>query len=252
MPPSPPGPPDLVAIPGGAFRMGRDDRRPDERPPHEVRLAPFRAARTPVSNAEYAQFVAATGAEPPPFVADPAFAGPAQPVVGVSWFDAAAYCAWLGALTGLPLRLPAEAEREFAALGGRAGTDWPWGDDDPAARPELAFIREASAPHVPQEACANGYGLCCMAENVHEWCLEPYQRRYPTQCNGGPASLTTPTAPARPSLPDPGGVDPEQRRVSRGGSWRHRIKFTRVSARSSLRPGARYNDYGFRVYAFDA
>ena len=90
---------------------------------------------------------------------------------------------------------------------------------------------------MPGPDCANGYGLRCMADNVHEWCLDAYQRRY--------ADRPAASAPAV----DPARVDPEQRRVSRGGSWRHRIKFTRVAARSSLRPGFRYNDYGFRVYA---
>ena len=81
-----------------------------------------------------------------------------------------------------------------------------------------------------------------MADNVHEWCLDAYQRRYPDP----PAASAPAIDPARI---DPARVDPEQRRVSRGGSWRHRVKFTRVGARSSLRPGFRYNDYGFRVYA---
>ena len=88
-------------------------------------------------------------------------------------------------------------------------------------------------PHIPLDACRNGYGLYCMADNVHEWCSDWYDRNFyvgsPEHAPIGPAS----------------GV----RRASRGGSWRHRIKFTRVSARSSLSPNYRYNDYGFRVYA---
>ena len=76
-----------------------------------------------------------------------------------------------------------------------------------------------------------------MADNVHEWCLDIYQRRY-----------LDPAVAGVPAI-DPARADPERRRVSRGGSWRHRVKFTRVAARSSLRPGFRYNDYGFRVYA---
>ncbi|PZC49700.1 MAG: Formylglycine-generating enzyme, required for sulfatase activity, contains SUMF1/FGE domain [Chloroflexi bacterium] len=243
-PPPAQTPPQLIDLPGATFTMGRADRRPDERPPHLVRLAPFRAARTPVSNAEYARFVADVAADAAPFSCDAGFDASDQPVVGVSWFQAAAYCVWLGERAGLPLRLPTEAEREFAALGGRAQVDWPWGDADPATCTELDFIAAAAGPHAPRPACANGYGLRCMADNVHEWCLEPYERSYAARAHSSPA---VPNADA--PLPGPGSIDPDQRRVSRGGSWRHRVKFTRVSARSSLRPGARYNDYGFRVYA---
>ena len=239
-------PPLLLDIPAGMFTMGRADRRPDERPPHRVRVMPFRAAVAPVSNAEYARFVQHSGHEPPPFWRDAGFDDPAQPVVGVSWFDAGAYCAWLARAAGLPLRLPSEAEREYAAIGGRSDAagpvDWPWGNADPGELPRLACIAAAVAPHVPGPDCANGYGLRCMADNVHEWCLDAYQRRYPD-----PPAATAPASDL--SRVDPARVDPEQRRVSRGGSWRHRVKFTRVGARSSLRPGFRYNDYGFRVYA---
>lgn len=77
----------------------------------------------------------------------------------------------------------------------------------------------------------NGYGLYHMCENVHEWCSDwyaPYE----------------PGAQMHPTGPEEG-----TRRASRGGSWRHSIKVNRIQARSSLDPGLRYNDYGFRVYA---
>ena len=72
-----------------------------------------------------------------------------------------------------------------------------------------------------------------MADNVHEWCSDWYDRSWYER-----------SPSAAPTGPQSG-----QRRASRGGSWRHRVKFTRVSARSSLSPSYRYNDYGFRVYA---
>ena len=224
-------PPPLIAIPGGKFVMGRDDRRPDERPARTVRVSPFRAAPRPVCNAEYAVFMAHSEARPPRFFEEPRFNQAEQPVVGVSWHEALAYCAWLAQASGIPLRLPSEAEREFAALGGRAGGDWPWGEIEPERYAPLAFVAEASGPHIPRAACANGYGLRCMAENVHEWCANLY--------TAGAEGTTDASCPA----------DDDRRRASRGGSWRHRVKFTRVSARSSLRPSARYNDYGFRLYA---
>ena len=227
------GRPELRPVPAASFRMGNDAARSDERPAHAVTLAPFRAAPRPVSNAEYARFVAATGGEPPPFLGAAAFADLGLPAVGVSWFEAVAYCDWLAAATGLPLRLPSEAEREWAALGGLEAVDWPWGDEAPAVRPELVELRRGEAPHLPTALCANGYGLLCMADNVHEWCSDWYDAAY-----YGSSPLEVPPGPAA-----------GKRRASRGGSWRHAVKFNRISSRSSLDPSYRYNDYGFRVYA---
>lgn len=224
---------DLIALAGGRFVMGSDHDRRDEAPAHPVSVAPFRAARAPVTNADYALFVEATGAPPPSFAALNGFAAPDLPVVGISWHEAVAFCAWLSRQSGVRLRLPTEAEREYAARGGLAGSSWPdavagWPDDA-----QRRFVAEIDAPHVPAAACANGFGLRCMADNVHEWCSDWYDRAWY----------------ARSPSESPVGPDQGVRRSSRGGSWRHKIKFTRVSARSSLVPTYRYNDYGFRVYA---
>ncbi len=224
--------PASVAIAGGEFVMGNDAGRKDEQPAHRVRIRPFRAAVAPVTNREYARFLEATGHEPPPFLADERFNDPACPVVGVSWFDAVAYCDWLAATTGVGWRLPTEAEREFAARGGLSGADWPWGTARDG-HPSYAAIAAMDRPHVPAAGCANAFGLRCTAENVHEWCSDWYDPAYYRE---GVAD-------------DPTGPAVGQRKVSRGGSWRHAEKFTRVSARASLVPGFRYNDFGFRVYA---
>ena len=198
--------------------MGRPDRRPDERPPHTVTLRPFRAAPAPVTNAAYDLFLRHTRHDPPRFFDDPRFNHRRQPVVGVSWFDAVAYCDWLAAATGLPLRLPSEAEREYAALGAHsgvngAGGDWPWGDADPPSPDQtspgqtgyapLAFVATADAPHIPQPACANAYGLRCMAENVHEWCADTYRRTYDPVPHPTIPTDTSRTDPA-PSIPPAG------------------------------------------------
>lgn len=222
--------PEMVLIPGGAFVMGKDDSRKDEAPAHRVVLGPFQTAVSPVTNAEYALYVVATGAAPAQFLDDERFAAPGQPVVGGNWFDAIAYADWLTAQTGVPFRLPTEAEREFAALGGHAGSDWPWpGPSHPIA----AEIDAMDGPHPPTVACANGYGLRCMAENVHEWCSDWYAADYYA------------TSPEQ----SPTGPRETRRKASRGGSWRHREKVTRINARSSLDPTFRYADFGFRLYA---
>ena len=224
---------NLVELGGGTFTMGAHDQRRDERPAHPVTLVPFRAAERPVSNDEYSAFVEHTDAPAPPFWTQDGFRIPDAPVVGISWHDAIAYCEWLSEQMGTEFRLPTEAEREYAARGGLAGADWP---EASAVWPDQAVrgaVASAEHPHVPFDACRNGFGLYCMADNVHEWCSDWYARDY---------YVDSPRV-------DPRGPADGMRRASRGGSWRHRIKFTRVSARSSLSPNYRYNDYGFRVYA---
>ena len=222
--------PELVDVPGGTFLMGKDGSRPDERPAHLVTVGRFRAAVTPVTNAAYLAYVAGARASMPPFAPEERFGGPEQPVVGINWFEAVGYCEWLSGVTGTHFRLPTEAEREFAALGGRAGGDWPW----PGERHPIATEIDAMpGPHVPLPECANGYGLRCMAENVHEWCSDWYDPAYYAVSPAG----------------DPLGPRATRRRVSRGGSWRHREKVTRINARASLDPSFRYSDFGFRLYA---
>lgn len=221
--------PLLHDIPAGDFIMGNEAGASDERPEHRVRIEAFRAAVAPVSNAEYVRFVEATGREPSRFADDPRFNDRQQPVVGVSWFDAAAYCTWLRELSGIGFRLPTEAEREWASLGGLIRADWPWTERHPLGD-EIASL---DRPHPPAPECANGYGLRCVAENVHEWCADWHDSGYYA------------VAPLRA----PGGPSHGRRKASRGGSWRHRVKFTRLTARASLDPSFRYNDFGFRVYA---
>ena len=114
--------------------MGATDGRPDESPVHDAEVSSFRLGRTPVTRAQYAPFLAATGTEPPPWWSHPAFADPAQPVVGVTWFDAVAFGEWLGRVFGGSWRLPTEAEWERAARGGREGEPTAWGPSLPPGR----------------------------------------------------------------------------------------------------------------------
>ena len=214
-------------IPAGPFTMGEEAGRPDERPAHRVWLSAFRMALVPVTNREYAAFLAATKREAPRFWDDRRFNAPDQPLVGVSWFDAVAYCRWLRALTGRRYRLPTEAEREKAARGGLEGARFPSGDDPGEA--DGRFPQEAPRP--VGLSAPNGYGLFDMAYNIHEWCSDWYDPGYYR------------ISPER----DPQGPPSGTRRASRGGAWRHQVKVTRCAARSSLDPTFRYNDYGFRV-----
>jgi formylglycine-generating enzyme required for sulfatase activity len=224
---------ETVLVPEGSFTMGDNEGRPDERPAHRVTLSAFRLAVLPVTNEDYAAFLAATGHAQPRFWDDPAFSHPRQPVVGVSWFDATAYCAWLSDLGGAAFRLPTEAEWEKAARGGAEGAKYPWGEesfDGSGGR----FQQDATWPvgHAPP----NGYGLIDIGFNIHEWCSDWYDTGY---------YAVSPED-------DPPGPLHGERRASRGGAWRHAVKVSRCSARSSIPPDYRYNDYGFRVAMADA
>ena len=122
---------EFAPIPGGWFTMGTERGQEDERPPHRVFVDAFELGVFPVTRAEYERFVDATGHEPPRDWSHPPFAQPDLPVVGVSWLDAVAYCAWRSEQDGRPVRLPTEAEWEFAARG-RQEALFPWGDVMPA------------------------------------------------------------------------------------------------------------------------
>ena len=137
----------FVELPGGLMTMGSHDRH-DEEPIRLVRVRAFAVALTPVTNAEYACFLEATGHEPPGFWGDPRFTTPDCPVVGVSWLDAVDYCAWLSEVTGYACRLPTEAEREYAARGGVDGMRYHWGDE-PWGRTCTPSGRLAATAHTP-------------------------------------------------------------------------------------------------------
>lgn len=223
--------PEMVSIPGGWFSMGSEEGQENERPCHAVRLDDFAIGRYPVTNRQYAAFVTAAHYAPPPFWPEAHFSHPQQPVVGVSWGDANAYCRWLSAVTGRPYRLPTEAERERAARGGLEGARYPWGDEAPWEKSLTGANTANNGPATVGVNPPNGYGLFDMSEGVHEWCNDWYEYSYYRE-----APVENPQGPGSGS-----------RRSSRGGSWRHRIKFSRCAARSSLPPDFKYPDYGFRV-----
>lgn len=216
---------DLVPVPAGRLLMGSSTGRPDEQPVHAVDLGAFGLGRTPVTRAQYAPFLASHGEEPP-WWRDPAFADPEQPVVGVTWLEASAFAEWLGGAR----RLPTEAEWEWAARGGLVSAATAWGPALPAGETPTGPL---AAPWRVARGTPNGYGLLDMGTIVHEWCLDWY---HPSYYADSPAS-------------DPRGPEEGERRSSRGGSWRHHVRWSPPAARSSLPPAFRYADYGFRVCA---
>jgi len=201
--------PDTVSIPGRA-------RRPDAAAdPPPIAIAPFRLGRTPVTNTDYAPFLETGRVAPPPWWRTAGFDSPGQPVVGVTWEDARLYAEWLSQISAARWRLPTEAEWEHAACGGLENPATVWGDRVPDGEIPGGPLE---APWETGRGTPNGYGLLDMGTIVHEWCLD---------------------------RAEPGREPP--RRASRGGSWRHAVRWSSPFARSSLPPDRRYSDYGFRV-----
>ena len=241
----------LVAVPGGSFVMGRNEAKGprDEHPAAQVAVKPFMIGAREITNREYD------------------VNGDDLPVVRVNWQKAVAFCEWLSKKTGRTVRLPTEAEWEWAA---RAGSDKPfwWGGvaDDFAKYANLADIslsdyagnpyeqdrvkaRYGNAENlfdnwVPQAHNVNDgafleeksgkwkpnpWGLYDMHGNVWEWTQSKYAP-YPYAADDGRNA--------------PGG---DERRVVRGGSWYSRPKLATASFRRAYRPYAPVYDVGFRI-----
>jgi sulfatase modifying factor 1 len=218
----------FVRIAEGWFVMGSDDGPDDERPAHRVWVNAFELAVYPITCEQYAAFMRATGHEQPREWTQ--FASSSElPVVGVSWLDCQAYCAWRTA-DDAAVRLPTEAEWERAARGGIAGLRFPTGNEMPPWIPD-GGRGPLAGPWPVTRGEPNGFGLYGIAANIHEWCADWYSADYYA------------ISPKR----NPTGPDRGVRRASRGGSWRHAITISRCSARSRIDPSFRYTDYGFRV-----
>ncbi len=205
---------------------------PTRTQPHRVRLKPFYIAATETTNAQYARFLKATGHPKPLYWEDKNLNAPNQPVVGVTWDEAVAFCRWLTRVTGVAHRLPTEAQWEAAARGGLTGQPYPWGSEAPDAgggyranyRPN-DFADDGFAMSAPVGSFPpNGYGLVDMAGNVSEWCQDRY-------------------VPLRTEGPFKPGV----LRLLKGGSWASRARDLRAAARQSAPPHYADGYIGFRV-----
>jgi formylglycine-generating enzyme len=222
---------EFIKIPEGTFVMGSANGNADESPEHSVELSAFAIGRFTVTNSDFKQFLDSTNYNFfDQYLKHPDFCDPQQPVVGVSWFDATKYCIWLSAEKNVTYRLPTEAEWEYAATCGQQENTYPWGK---SSWPDLHELhrRFLTGPEKVGTFRPNAFGIDDMGINVHEWCLDWYAADYYQQ---SPSS-------------NPRGPLKGTRRASRGGSWRHQIKITRCTARSSIPPEYRYADYGFRI-----
>jgi formylglycine-generating enzyme required for sulfatase activity len=261
--------PIMIHIPAGPFLMGtsieqieclakRDDlakkwKAKDnfnrERPQHSVPLASFHISKFPVTVGEYNIFIKAGGYQHPSywteagwawresvervrpeFWDDKRWAGNDRlPVVGVSWYEAMAYCQWLGEATSKPYRLPTEAEWEKAARGTH-GRLYPWGDEFDPSRCNTSASGLGYTEPVGQRSPVGESPYRCaeMAGNASEWTLSLF-KPYPYNGNDG--------------RNDAGSV---AERVIRGGSWFKPVLRARAAARGMNDPFFSDNDVGFR------
>lgn len=169
-----------VKITGGEVMLGGDlliDGKPAKLPLRRVAVADFFVGETEVTNAQYAAFLAAAEYKAPVGWKDGKFAPRAadEPVSGIAWADADAYCDWLSKEIGATVRLPTEAEWERAARGDAADNKYPWGSDwsDAAAfGGDAAAAAGGEAKIFPVKNFSAGRtreGVYEMVGNVWEW-----------------------------------------------------------------------------------
>jgi formylglycine-generating enzyme required for sulfatase activity len=166
-----------------------------------------------VSNEDYGAFIKSTGHPAPAYWDDPRLNKPEQPVVGVNWYDAKAYCAFRGK------RLPTEAEWEKAARGPQ-GNLYPWGNEFDPAKVNFGKHHEATMPVNANPAGVSYYGAYNMAGNVFEWVADWYDPLY----YGRLETTVNPTGPVEPLWMGGTGTYVDrltvgEKRVIRGGSW---------------------------------
>ncbi len=160
---------EMALIPHGEFTMG--DAMHYDSPPHQVVLDAYYIDKYEVSNARYAKFMEATGHAAPAYWDNRTLNKPKQPVVGVNWFDATAFCGWEGK------RLPTEAEWEKAAKGPDAN-HYPWGHEYAEEKSNCCQnVRTTSDVDAYPEG-ASGYGVLNMGGNVYEWVQDWYDPKY--------------------------------------------------------------------------
>jgi formylglycine-generating enzyme required for sulfatase activity len=239
---------DMVAIPGGTFKMGAPKSESgydkSESPQHQVTVQPFFISKYLITQAQW-RFVAQLPQVNRELESDPSrFKGDNLPVEQVSWHSAVEFCERLSEYTGRTYSLPSEAEWEYAC---RAGTTTPFYFGETITTELANYFGETTYGNAPKgeyrgkttlvgEFPPNAFGLYDMHGNVEEWCLDDKHDNY----EGAPTD-------GSPWLDNNNFSQQNKSTVSRGGSW----KFTPEGCRSAFRfknkEGRGIDTSGFRV-----
>ena len=222
----------LVLIPAGKFLMGspktETGQNKDERegPQHEVTISKaFYMGLTEVTQEQYASVIGKNPSE---------FSGRTNPVEQVSWNEAVEFCRKLSQKTGKTVRLPTEAEWEYACRAG-SKTRFHFGDaDEDLGKYAWYKANSNKKTHPVGKKKPNAWGLYDMYGNVREWCADWYADSY---------------ANAKPI--DPQGPDSGSLRVLRGGGWIRTPAYCRSADRDWFQPVKRRSYDGFRVVVSD-
>ncbi len=222
----------MVFIAGGTVVRGTEAEvgQFDERPMRNVTLSPYFIDLKEVSNTHYQKFIEKTGRhkqEVMIFFDDVSYLfEPNLPAVGVTWYDADAYCRWNGK------RLPTEAEWEHSA-GGNGFGGWPWGVTFIEGAANLRGEEDGHAYTGPVDSFDPGrspFGLYNMAGNVEEWVSDWYGEHFYKE-----GQITLPQGP-----------DSGNTKVVRGGSWESSSTLARTTKRHTVDPSRKEAGIGFR------
>lgn len=221
---------EMITIAPGCFSMGSSDAASfaNERPVHQVCLPAFRLGRTEVTFSQYDRFARATGRELPN---DEGWGRQDHPVINISWEDARAFTRWASKQTGLTLRLPSEAEWEYAARAGST-TKYTWGDSIHCDQARYGYWDCNSRSTKPVGSYpGNAFGLFDMHGNVWEFVEDCWNDSYFGAPVDGSAWLQGDCS----------------YRVVRGGSWNDSPGARRAAFRGKSAPSYRFNFLGFRL-----
>jgi formylglycine-generating enzyme required for sulfatase activity len=261
--------PHMLHIPAGPFLMGTSDQQIEwlaqniqlakkwkekgffsrEQPQHTVSLSDYHIGKYPVTVGKYISFIQADGYQEHRFWTEAGWAWCREenrtqpnhwddgkwsgdqhlPVVGVSWYEAYAYCQWLSDATGRTYHLSSEAQWEKAARG-MDGRQFPWGNQIDTSRSNTrASGLEKTLPVGGYSPAGDSpYGCVGMTGNVSEWTQTKFIP-YPYHAADG--------------RDDPAG---EFERTTRGGSWHSLVLRARTVSRGMNDPFFTDTDLGFR------